>query len=1131
MDLSLKRKLIKHYSFGALLFLSILMGTWFLKVNFDQIGKQEERLTNRMNIINQLDNIILSAVNAETGVRGFLLVNRKEFLDVYNYGKDQVWQHYDKAKQFSRPEDSQVENFENLKNKLNDHFLNLKELLDSHNLDSINQSGKKRQVLDGKSTMDLVREQINIIKAFQNQRLAQRNVVVGKNRLYFTLSLFVITVILTLFIMFIFIRIAEASKNEFYESLEKTKLAKENEFTAKIAQKTSGQKNIETASTNVLRYMIETLNLPAGRVFVRIDQRVRLVASVGVHDDDIKIISEIKKLPSLIATALERTQVWQVSDIPNNYWNISSSLGESIPANLCFVPIIFEEETIGVFELASFKEINESDCNKLIKSSEVMGVGFNSVISRENLQLLLEKTQQQSEELQSQQEELRTNNEELEQQARALESQQEALNIKNQELEATKTELVQRAQELTNSNQHKSDFLAKMSHELRTPLNGLLILSTLLIENKENNLTDRQLDFARSINSAGKDLLVLINDILDLSKIEAKKLVMRPESFLLENLFEVKKRNFLPQIEAKGLTYSAELPPKLKSLSIFTDRQRLDQILRNFFSNAIKFTEKGKISLKAELTSEQNKLRLTVSDSGIGIPENKRKLIFNAFEQADSSTSRRFGGTGLGLTISQELAYLLGGNIYVESIEGKGSDFTIEFPINYKEIVHDNSLSLTESAIDKNDNDKIEKLNIKGLHINANANHEAQEQINKIDKNKKSILIVEDDMIFRQSVAEVVTSYGFHPIETNDGEVALAILKEITPDAILLDIRLPGISGLGILEMIKQMPHLRPVPVHMISAFDHQHNALRMGAHGYLTKPVTIEKVRAAIERINYLLDKNVRKVLLIEDDKVQNKAISELISGKDIIVISENNGKDAVERIKNEIFDCIILDIKLPDLDGFEILSKLNSIDVSLPPVIIYTGKDLTQEEEEHLKKYSESIVIKGARSPERLLDEVNLFLHRVESMLPKEKREMLSNLRTQEKVLENKTVLVVDDDIRNIFALTSALENKGMNLIIARDGIEAVEKINSNSLIDLVLMDIMMPKMDGFEAIRKVRSSNNNRLKNLPIVALTAKAMKDDHEKCMEAGASDYLPKPINLDNLMTVLKVWLSPKGIVN
>ncbi|MFN3453827.1 MAG: response regulator [Pseudobdellovibrio sp.] len=710
------------------------------------------------------------------------------------------------------------------------------------------------------------------------------------------------------------------------------------------------------------------------------------------------------------------------------------------------------------------------------------------------------------------------------------------MNTKNNDLERIHAQLEKHTAELEQINQYKSEFLAKMSHELRTPLNGLLILSALLSENKENNLTEQQRQFAKSINNAGHDLLLLINDILDLSKIEAQKLTLRPEFFSLQDIFESIENTFKHQAESKSLNLILDLPDSIKHLKMNTDRQRLEQIIRNFISNAIKFTENGSITVKAILNESTQDIVFSVKDTGIGIPENKQKLIFEAFEQADGSVSRKYGGTGLGLTISRELSALLGGFVDLESKENDGSTFFLTIPqsLNTADEVTDRDQKTKSTRdlaeiFDKNlSSEKIQPA--KSSQTITNYESEVEEILSRIPNNSRSILIVEDDADFRLSIVETVKNYDFFPIEVADGELALAILKKHIPTAILLDIKLPGISGLGILDNIKKIPQLRHIPVHMISGLEYQQNALRMGALGYLTKPVTLDKINAALKRIELLLSNSVKRILLIEDDEKQRFAISSLISGSDVEVVAATNGKVALEKIKTEGFDCIILDLTLPDMTGFDLLAQLNSISVSLPPVVIYTGQDLTDEEDKYLRQFSESIIIKGARSPERLLDEVNLFLHRIESLLPESTKEILYNLRSQEKSFEGKTVLVVDDDIRNIFALTSALEAKGLNVKVARDGLEALEVLEKNSAsVNLILMDIMMPKMNGYDAIKSIRSNENVKISSLPIIALTAKAMKEDHEKCINAGANDYLPKPINIDNLVTILRIWLAPKGL--
>lgn len=1126
-----ENKILRHYFLSILLLVALIFTAWFLKYNFQNVELQEVHVNNRLSIINELDNSLLDAADAETGVRGFLISGEERFLEPFTKARTSIWAHLSNAEQRLTLYGDDLTDLNALRKILEKHFANLINLVEERRNNTLTQEKLLEEISNSKNIMDSARAQTDVIRKNELLALQQSSKTAAQNKSNFYISLIASTFVLSIAIIIVLFQVARNYKKQEQETRLKSLEAKQKEFTANMAYMVSGNQSVESAGKSVLAFLSKTFNVPACRLFLKETEGIRHFTSHGV--DNILAESEDLNNPntelSLIHAALERQEIWEIKNIPTNYWNITSSLGNSVPSCLYFLPIIFQKHTIGIIELASFEPFKSEQQEILNLVPEVLGIGLNAALSREKLQTLLEKTQLQSEELQTQQEELRTNNEELEQQARALESQQESLNIKNRELEYAKKQLEINAEELRNSNQYKSEFLAKMSHELRTPLNGLLILSTLLIENKEKNLSKRQLEFAKSINTAGNDLLLLINDILDLSKIEARKLTLRPEQFDLKSLFKSKKANFEQQAINKGLDFVTDLPDDIKDLNLTTDRQRLDQILRNFLSNAIKFTDKGSVTLKARLDDKNQNVIFSVSDTGIGIAKEKQDLVFNAFEQADSSTSRRYGGTGLGLTISQELASLLGGEINLKSEQGQGSEFSLSIPIVFK--VTDPIKQNIEKKRPLQISNLIESEQ-KTVKESANASEPyaaaAKAILQNSDKSKKSILIVEDDDRFRSTIVDIVKSYDFEPIETGDGEVALALLKEHAPDAILLDIRLPGISGLGILEMIKQLPHLRHIPVHMVSAFDYQHSALRMGALGYLTKPVTVEKIQSALDRITHLLSKNLRRVLLIEDDRTQSLAITELISDKDIEVIAVNRGKEAVHKLQTEIFDCIILDLKLPDVSGFEILDQLNALEVSVPPIIIYTGKDLSNDEEQHLRKYSESIVIKGARSPERLLDEVNLFLHRVETMLPKEQQEILTQLRSQEKSFEGKSVLIVDDDIRNIFALTSALENKGLNILTARDGVEALEVLKSKNKVDLILMDIMMPRMDGYETIRQIRNSEISSLKDLPIIALTAKAMRGDHEKCIEAGASDYLPKPVNLDNLMTVLKVWLSQKG---
>lgn len=1107
----------------------LIFNGWFLHLNFKNVSEQEEWVGQTAQTLNELELIMSSMKDAETGARGFLLTNKEEFLEPYSKGSTEAWQHFNSFKELTRENTVQQSSLILLEVTVKKRFEILDGLIRKFRLSGGRIDRAALQFADGKSTMDSLRAQIEKMKSNERAFLLTRAVASDRSKQFFVWVLILTTVLSIAVIAFAFSQIAKNQTKSLIEVRTKELEAREKEFVAEVTRLIAGNISLQSAGLKILEFFSKNFNVLAGQMFVREQNRLHSVASFGVKNTQVDKVEnkELRLQDNLIESAFSRMEVWEVNNVPENYWHISSSLGEGTPDTLVLLPFSFQGESIGVLELALFDKLTTENKKILEMVSSAIGVGINAAQARGHLQTLLERTQQQSEELLAQQEELKSSNEELEQQARALESQQQALHVKNRELEIAQAELERKAGDLQRSGQYKSEFLAKMSHELRTPLNSLLILSTLLIENKEKNLTKDQIQFARSIHSSGDDLLLLINDILDLSKIEARKLVLRKDEFTLQTLFESQRMTFDPQANAKKLELITTLPKELQSVKLHTDRQRLEQILRNFLSNSIKFTEKGRVQLSATFESPSTHIKFTVEDTGIGIPKNKQEAVFDAFEQADSSVSRRHGGTGLGLTISRELANLLGGEITLASEEGVGSKFSLIIPVELSNSTQDrkspmSSLKTKPLAADS----QLQPINEKS----ADLRNFAQASLSGVKSADKTILIVEDDDKFRSSVVETVRSCGFIPVEASSSEVALEILNHHTPGGILLDIKLPGISGLGILEMIKQLPHLRHIPVHMISAMEYQHSALRMGALGYLTKPVTIEKIRSALSRIENLISKRLKRVLLIEDDERQSQAVTELIGGTDIEVCSAKTGKVAVELLSKEAFDCIILDLTLPDVSGFDLLSELSTLEVSLPPIVIYTGKDLSDEEESYLRRYSESIIIKGVRSPERLLDEVNLFLHRVESLLPVEKREMLSNMRSQDKSFEDRTVLLVDDDIRNIFALTSALEARGLDVRVARDGIEALDALDKQTDIDLVIMDIMMPRMDGYEAMKRIRGNANEKISSVPIVALTAKAMKEDHEKCMEAGANDYLPKPVNLDNLTTVLKVWLEPRGFM-
>lgn len=1141
-------------------------------------------------VIATLEEILARSASAESDARGFLLTHERAYFVQVPIAQKDAWKSFEDVRALTVDNSVQVENCKSLESLLSKRFA----LMNG----TLGQAGKPANLLklsigNGQEAMDAFRRNVDRMKIEEKQLLTKREATSA--RAYGTVQtiLVIITTLNILFVLLIYLLVRTYLKTQADFAEEQAREARLRTTEAEASQLVSGDKSLKDIAKKLVDFTSTGVGVPGANLFVIEDGHLHLIAGYGQNELEnqsaasqmnpsrhgSRNLNAAQIVPvgeGLVGTSALAETMTEINDVPPDYFHLRSSFGESAPKHLIFVPLRFQKVPIALIELASFSALNREQREWIETAGKAFSIGINAAVARHKQQDLLEETQRQGEELQAQQEELQTNNEELqeqtqallhsqerlqvqqeelqqineelEQQTRALESQREALNIRNQDLEVAKIETETKARELEKASQYKSEFLAKMSHELRTPLNSLMILATLLHENRAGNLTTQQVDFARTIFESGGDLLNLINDILDLSKLEARKLAARPEKFLIDSFVEQIRGLFKPLLQSKELDFivnvSADAPKHL-----FTDRQRMQQILRNLVSNAIKFTDRGTVTMNVELGNRAGFIQVSVIDTGVGIPVEKKQLIFDAFEQADGSVSRKYGGTGLGLTISRELANLLQGQISVESEAGKGSTFTLEIPIELQQRADDETpdmrsamtMSMTPSfrlASDFIDGRKNQSGVNREQNNDQNWSSTEEEArlklivdglLQDIEEGARTILVVEDDDKFRASVAEATRGFGFTPISVGDGETALAVLKCHTPRAILLDIRLPGMNGLTVLETVKENPQLRHVPIHMISAMEHQQSALRMGAVGYLGKPVTIDGVRSALLRIEDVISRSVKRLLVVEDDERQRNAIAELVEGQDLEILTVGTGAAAIQALASSVIDCVILDLSLPDCSGFELLENLNDRDdISLPPVIIYTGKDLSKAEEDRLRRYSDSIIIKGAKSPERLLDEVSLFLHRVDSALPEDKRAMLADLRQKDRAFDGCQVLIVDDDLRNVFALTSALETRGFKVHVARNGLEALESLAKLPKVDVVLMDIMMPKMDGFEAMRKIRE--NSVFKKLPIIALTAKTMKGEYERCIEAGASDYLPKPINLAMLLSVLKVWVPTQGIM-
>jgi CheY-like chemotaxis protein/signal transduction histidine kinase len=831
---------------------------------------------------------------------------------------------------------------------------------------------------------------------------------------------------------------------------------------------------------------------------------------------------------------------------------VSSGTGRAAPGELLVAPAIIDGAIQAVIELGFFRRTSEIDRELLDRVSETLAAAIRGARDRTKLEELLEETQRQSEELQTQagelqaqQEELRVNNEELEEQSRALKESQARLENQQNELEQinanleeqtqllehqkdalqqAQAALTEKAAELERSNQYKSEFLANMSHELRTPLNSSLILATLLADNKEGNLTEEQVHFARTIHEAGTDLLTLINDILDLSKIESGKVELSIEPVPLATTVASLESSIGPLADQKHLGFSVAVDPNVPE-QITTDGQRLGQILKNLLSNAVKFTDRGQVGLRVSVMPDR-RLAFAVTDTGIGIPAHQQEIIFEAFRQADGSTHRKYGGTGLGLSISRDLAHLLGGELLVHSEAGRGSVFTLILPTAYS-AARPAAPALAPPAppADRAAAPRTPPPVLAPTPLPVSPLGDDRDQLAPASRR---LLIIEDDLKFAGILRDLARERGFQAIAVHTAGDAMRAADQYTPHAILLDVHLPDSSGLGVLDQLKRNPRTRHIPVHVLSVADHSQQALERGAVGYAIKPVNREQLLEAFQKLDAKLEPRLRRVLVVEDDDRQRDSVRQLLSGPDVEIVGAATASDALVKLREKTFDCVVMDLKLPDLEGIELLEQMAAQEgVSFPPVIVYTGRTLTPDEEHRLRRFSKSIIVKDARSPERLLDEVTLFLHQVEAALPSERQQMLKAARARDAALEDRRILIVEDDARNIFALSKVLEPRGAKVEIARNGREAIDVLSrhaaaGNGAIDLVLMDVMMPEMDGLTAMREIR--RRPEWKRLPIIALTAKAMKDDQEKCLAAGANDYMAKPFDVEKLLSLVRVWM-------
>ncbi len=936
-----------------------------------------------------------------------------------------------------------------------------------------------------------------------------------------------------------------------------------------INKEIHGEMDAVTITHNVITFLAGYLKAQVGAFYLanipdsEKTTRFKLVSSYA-YKVRRSNYNEFKLGEGLIGQAALEKKGILFANVPDDHvvYTIDSGVGESSPRHIYVMPMIFADQVLGVLALGSSREFGQAEIELIDRSSESIAIGLSAAQSRTQMAELLKKTQNQAEKLQIQQEELKAANEELEEQTQLLrqseeelKAQSEELQVANEELkEKSKTlearqkeidrsrmEIQRRATDLELASKYKSEFLANMSHELRTPLNSMLLLSKMLTDNEENNLTHEQIESLRVVHSSGEDLLNLINDILDLSKIEAGKMDMNFEAVNIEDIAKYMKDQFSPVAKDKGVTFVCGVNENLPKTFI-SDGPRVEQVLRNLISNAIKFTEKGTISVTIGRPDEtalpgltgmdrESAIAFSVSDTGIGIAEAKQKVIFEAFQQADGTTSRRFGGTGLGLTISQELTKKLGGAILMESKEGEGSTFTLVLPQRRLDGETESTMADRTGVISEGTMATESPV----LPFNQEIDEPAREKATLatfpddralITPGDQSILVIEDDLRFSKILKDFIHKRGYKYLSSERGKGGLELAIQCQPTSIILDISLPDMDGLMVLDMLKKNLKTRHIPVHIISAQEADSEAMKKGAIGWYKKPTTAKEINSVLTKFEQVLKKSLKEVLIVEDDKANQLALTRLLKSQGVSITVAGDGRQALDLINSNKPDCVILDLGLPDISGFDLLEKLETeiadSDEHLPPFIIYTGKELSEEEYRNLNQYAKSIVIKGVNSPDRLLDEVSLFLHSVESKLPENQRNVLRMLHDPTKVLENRTVLLVDDDLRNTFALSKLLGNYGIKVILADNGQMAIEKLESEANVDLVLMDIMMPVMDGFEAIQRIRKQA--RFRSLPIIALTAKAMSTDRDKCIESGANDYLVKPLDEKKLISMLKIWL-------
>lgn len=1194
MKLSLKTNLQIGLGISLVLLIISSLASY---ISIKNLIKSADLVVESNNIINDIDNILSTLKDAETGQRGYILTKDQTFLAPYSGSKAKIDALFNKVLRATQDNAFQQQKLKELKNILDQRTKTL-----TTNLELANTVGKLTagDLVEGKRYMDTARQIINDIKNEEKRTLAlktsEMNALTG-----YTPLLVIFAAILSLLSTIFFYRKVGSEFDErflLYQELQHV-----NEDTSKrinviksIAQQISngnykvrlqessadglgslasylnnmasalqkafdeladkdwmqtgiatlnkqmvGEKNVELLAKDILSAVVAQTKSAVGAFYVlEEDQHLYLISSYAL--DTKKSKRQISIGEGLVGQAFQSEKLILLEKIPDNEATISYASGETKPGNIVAFPITRNGFTIGVIELASIGQYPQRKIDFMNYASANIGIALHAAQNRRKLQELLEETQAQAEELHAQHAELENLNAELETQTQKIQASEEELKVQqeellqsNQELEERSAlleernqlilernlEIKQKAEQLEQSTRYKSEFLANMSHELRTPLNSILLLSKLMTDSKE--LNKEYIEYASVIQSSGQGLLNLIDEILDLSKIEAGKMELEISSISIEEITKDMRALFTPVAKDKNLDLAIRVAGNVP-VSLISDKMRLSQILKNLLSNAFKFTKRGKIELAIGHNPERKTFTFEVSDTGIGIPLTKQGLVFEAFQQADGSTRRKFGGTGLGLSISKELAKLLGGSISLKSAENEGSTFTLTIPaqlISTDEApVAETPTPVAESDIAHENEQHSKRFVVDEIP------EEIEDDRNNISPQDKVILIIEDDIAFAKVLLKFTRQRNYKGIVAVRGDVGIAMAQKYKPLAILLDIQLPIKDGWQVMQELKANPETKAIPVHIMSSLSVKQESLLKGAVDFINKPLALEHMKQIFEKLEHALSKSPKKVLIVEENQQHAMALSYFLSSANIQTLIASTVQDSVEALKQKEIDCVILDMGVPDKTAYATLEAIKkNKGLEQLPIIVFTGKNLSQGEENRIRQYANSIVVKTAHSYQRILDETALFLHLVEEKDENKTTHKTTGLKNPTDILENKTVLIADDDVRNIFSLTKALEQHKMKVLPATNGKEALAILQTQPKIDVVLMDMMMPEMDGYETTRQIRNMPN--YKHLPILAVTAKAMMGDRDKCIAAGASDYISKPVDIDQLISLLRVWLYDK----